>query len=235
MLQKRGICSIQARTSICMENVDKSMLIQNKYMWFPNILLLQAITFCIPNGFWLYFGRQSDCNYIIDLCYKSSLENDNRPAIKKIARQIEKYYKQKIINFQIICSYLITKEITMAICCINFLFLWDTMFQREHMYPFNIIRYVITNTEIQHNHIFQSLVFCKTLAGEVGAMNTYTSQCMLTGNTIYEKIFSLIYCLTILSALVTTIDLIKWIMFYIFKKWILSKYLKRRDAVQFSN
>src|SRR5438552_15802203 len=123
MLQKRGICSIQARTSICMENVDKSMLIQNKYMWFPNILLLQAISFCVPNGFWLYFGRQADCNYIIELCGKANLENENRRAITKIVKRIEKYYNRKLLNCQIICVYLFTKLITISICCINLLFL----------------------------------------------------------------------------------------------------------------
>src|SRR5438552_1154243 len=71
------------------ESVDKSMLIKNRYMWFPIILILQAISFCVPNGFWLYFGRQVDCNYIIGLCDKASIENKNRNAITKIVKRIE--------------------------------------------------------------------------------------------------------------------------------------------------
>ena len=65
------------------ETAKKSTITINIYMWFPIILLIQAISFCIRNGFWFYFGKQVDSNYIIDICFKPSLEDTSE---KKYAR-----------------------------------------------------------------------------------------------------------------------------------------------------
>ena len=104
------------------KSIKSEMLISNKYMWFPIILILQAISCCISNGFWLYFGKQTDCNYIIEMCYKASLEADNRASIRKIACRLQKYFGKRKINFKIASVYMITKLITIGICCINLSF-----------------------------------------------------------------------------------------------------------------
>ena len=88
------------------KTANPTMLTSNKYMWFPIILIMQAITFCIPNGFWLYFGKQADCNHILDLCYKASNETYNKPSIRKIVKRIQNHFDKKKINFQIMCVYL---------------------------------------------------------------------------------------------------------------------------------
>ena len=80
----------------------------------------------------------------------------------------------------------------------------------------------------EHYKIFQSIVFVKVQISQLGAVNTYTPQCILTGNTLYEKIFSIIYCLLLISAAVTIMDLGKWIITYIIKGFTLSNYLKQQ-------
>src|SRR6266853_4081171 len=131
------------------KTANPTMLTSNKYMWFPIILIMQAITFCIPNKFLLYFGKQPDCNYILDLCYKASIETYNKPSIHKIVKRIQNYFDKKKINFQIMCVYLLTKIITVSICCINYAFLWNSMFQNDWSYAFNVMKDMITSSPIK--------------------------------------------------------------------------------------
>ena len=67
-------------------------------MWFPIVLLAQALSFYIPNGFWFYFGKQLDCNYLMDICYKASLEDNNKEKIGKIIERMQKYFNKKKIT-----------------------------------------------------------------------------------------------------------------------------------------
>ena len=43
----------------------------------------------------------------------------------------------------------------------------------------------------------------------------------------------MIYCLLIISIVVTIINIIKWVIFYIIKGYILSRYLKRKISKDF--
>ena len=117
------------------------MMIDNNYIWFPIILILQAISFCLPNAFWQYFGNQADCNYIIDICYNASREDTNNASIRKAVARISKFFNNKI-SFKITSVYLLTKFITIIICFLNLFFLWDRMFQKDYFYALNTIKSV---------------------------------------------------------------------------------------------
>src|SRR6266853_1956774 len=60
----------------------------NIYMWFPIILLMQTLSFCIPNLFWNYFGG----DYLVE-------EDDNRETVIQKIQRIQKYFSVKIITF----------------------------------------------------------------------------------------------------------------------------------------
>ena len=95
------------------------------------------------------------------------------------------------------------------------------------MYAFNVMKCMVTNFAMEYNAVFQLVVFCTTVLGALGAVNSYTSQCLLSGNTFYEKIFSIVYCLMAFSVIVTLIDFMKCAIYLCFQGYVLSKYLKR--------
>ena len=74
--------------------------------------------------------------------------------------------------------------------------------------------------------IVHSVVYCKVALSHISSDNIFTSQCVLTGNTLYEKIISLIWLLIIVSIFVTIVDIGKWSAFLICKQRILHKYIK---------
>ena len=188
----------------------------NIYMWFPIILLIQTLSFCISNLFWNYFGG----DYLIEICLEDDNNSNYVPSekISMVIRRMQKYYSDKIITFQLITAYLISNLITILICIFNLLLLWSLMFEKDYKYPINIKKNIFLFDSItEHNSVFQSIVFCKVILMHLGNTNTYTSQCILTGNILYEKIFSMIYCLLIISIAVTIINIIKWIIIYIIK------------------
>src|SRR5277367_1087729 len=46
-------------TSTYFTDPSRKLQQTNMYFWFPVILLLQAITFCLPKSIWVHFGNES--------------------------------------------------------------------------------------------------------------------------------------------------------------------------------
>jgi len=130
------------------------------------------------------------------------------------------------------------KCVTIAICAANFHFLCTKLFNAKYWFPFQVLQSMLifkpnTSFAIVNSSIFHSVVYCKVSLSHISSDNIFTSQCVLTGNTLYEKIFSLIWLLIIISIFVTIVDIFKWCTFFICKQRILYKYINNR-SVQFS-
>ena len=74
---------------------------------------------------------------------------------------MQKYFNKKKITYQIVGVYLLLKVFTIIICGINFLFLWNIMFQKEYLHAFKVMKSIFLVDLTEHNKIFQSIVFEK--------------------------------------------------------------------------
>jgi len=192
----------------------------NVYLWFPIILLLQTATLCLPKIFWIFIGNHTDLSYLLKLCYEITAQN-------KISKLLDRIRACNYKNF--LAGYLLTKLLILIICCSNLLFLYYKIFLKDAYYPITIInRLTLFDTiTAPPNSMFQEVVMCKTVVYQLGSINNVVAQCLLTWNPFYKNVFAVITFLLMLSTSLTLIDLLKWFIYYTFKKHVLLQYLQK--------
>ena len=200
----------------------------NLYMWFPIILILQTSTLCLPKILWIFIGNHTNCSYILQLAN----EVNGQDSIRKLTSRLQKFLlHRKNVNFLI--GYIITKTISLMVSILNIWFLIIIIFLKDYHYPFLILKSLIIGCghdddygkDQQLNTIFETVVHCKVQVFHLGSINNIISQCLLTWNPFYEKIFAITTCLLLLSVLLVLCDTIKWAIYYQLKERILTQYL----------
>jgi len=205
--------------------VHANRLQNNIYIWFPLILLLQAISLNLPKLLWNYFGRCVDYCYIRELCQKARLDEG---MIKKLIIYLQMQRLHLCGSSGILVAYMLTRVILISIVFLNMLFLLKYLFSNDTFLPLIIVHNFITgNTTQPANSIFSATVFCELDIRHLSKMNNFYSQCTLPANMLYEKLFSIVWLFLIISLAATLFDVSKSLMYLIFKRRIISYYLKR--------
>jgi len=199
----------------------------NIYLWLPLILLLQSGSFCLPKTFWVYFGKEIDYIYLLDLSLQASKNENDLKLIPKIANRIQRYLARNKIQFQFIFLYLLTKIGFILISIGNLTFMFNILFLQNCLYPYHVLKNLLLNNAThKENTIFQTVIFCRVKLAHISSINGISAQCVLTGNVLYEKIFSLLWFMIGFCLLITLFDIFKWITFYTLKSQILLNLLK---------
>lgn len=200
----------------------------NLYMWFPTILILQTCTLCLPKILWIFIGNHTNCSYILQLAN----EVNGQDSIEKLTNRLQRFLLHNR-NYNFLVGYIVTKWISILVFTANLGFLFYIIFLKDFHYPFMILKdLILGGNEPAPNTMFTSVVMCKVDLHHLSSINPVTSQCLLTWNIYYEKIFSLTTCLLLFSVFLVVCDLLKWTIYYIRKQSILQHYLKNGTNVE---
>src|SRR5271156_6186884 len=196
----------------------------NIYPWLPIILLLQTASLCLPKICWIFIGKRTDLCYLLTLCNEINVKN----SIHKFIDRIQAWNSCKYF----LIGYLLTKLITILVYFTNILFLYYILFLQDASYPATITKQLILgNTTVPApNSMFQSVIMCNTVVYHLSSIIKVVSQCLLTWNAYYEKIYAIITFLLIISISLTILDLIKWLIYYMLKTIIILQYLQKNMA-----
>ena len=164
----------------------------NLYMWFPIILILQTSSLCLPKIIWIFIGNHTNCSYILQLAN----EVNGQDSIRKLTSRLQKFLLHRK-NVKFLFGYIITKVMSLMVFILNIWFSFIIIFLKDYHYPFFILKSLIIGggddaKDQQPNTMFESVVHCKVQVFHLGSISNITSQCLLTWNPFYEKIFAII-------------------------------------------
>jgi Innexin len=213
---------------------------QNIYPFLPIILLVQTATLCLPKIFWVFFGNRTELSYLLKLCLNYDI-NGGHKSNEKLLVYFYKYLMKNgnsKWNCHFLIGYFTTKLFSLFICGTNLLFLYNEIFSKNLFYPVAILKQlIISNSSINNPSIsiFQQVVMCKVQLFHTGSENNFAVQCILLYNCYYEKVFAFITFLIVLSMVLTMMDVIKWVIFYVFKPFVLLYYLDFNSVLHKNN
>ena len=192
--------------------------------WFTLILFFQVATFLIPK---LLSDKFIQYNNLLLKC-----KNENYLIIAK--------YIHRLRNYKTVYHYIFIKFLIIGICIFHIYYIFVYLFLSDTEYVMCALKGIfLVKQEKQYNFIFNPIVQCKL------NMNDYkmdiTSNCIIHGNILFEKIFIIILLLCLFSVLLNLADILELKMILNEKKFfqryksILNKELNRGNFDKYIN
>lgn len=185
----------------------------NYYQWVPFILVIQAAMFYIPSCFWALSRSFASIN--VNLILENAIEvnvidpEKRETLVQNISSYMRKCFKLgrsscKVPFLSVL--YFITKMLYLTNVILQVIFLTHFMGGKE---VFNHLR--MGNESIH----FPKISYCDLNLRVLGNVHTHTVQCLLTINTLNERIFIFLWFWCILVATGALINFIYWVITYI--------------------
>ena len=113
--------------------------------------------------------------------------------------------------------YLVYKLLCIGVCVLQMV-LTDCYLGGRHFYTYglDVLHGMIERVPWTAPHHFPSVTLCEMDVRRQARIHTYVVQCVLTINVFYEKIFVLLWFWWVLVAVVTTVDVVKWLLGVVF-------------------
>lgn len=168
--------------------------IQN--VWFPFILLFQAITFLIPK---FLLDQSVQFNNLLIKC-----KHENYLAIAR--------YIHRLRNYKTVYYFIFIKCLTIGICCIHIYYVYVFLFLSDTNYILKVLKGIfLVNQEKEYNAVFNPMIQCNiNVEGSVNYSSSYiTSNCIIHGNVLFEKVFAIVLIMCSILLMVNLIDILE--------------------------
>ncbi|VDD94954.1 unnamed protein product [Enterobius vermicularis] len=172
------------------------------YQWVPFILIFQALLFMIPRLVWKTFNKYTGMNIfaLIETVSTTSKQGQKRVLNKSI-------WRVYVTDLYIFC-----KMLNLINICIQFAFLNCFLGPQYKFWGFGILSDLLNGRQWYESGHFPRVTFCDISVREIGNVNQKTVQCVLMINMFNEKIFLGIWFWLFLLGILTSINLLYWII-----------------------